>query len=379
MSGRSRGIILKILLFPLERNLYGHLLAGLLWKRQFEKSIDGTWLGESTKLWMLFRSQETQVIHIGLCGWHQIDQKEVEFSSNVRRKLMKNVDFEKATSILDQVYVGCTQRECKPNEKIIGQYNKMFESRISAGATENLPGWDTNLPRKQWRGPTTWKDVLKKCVERFCELANKKTEQLYKVSSPCLDDHHVNKEELESVGELSQVSYQIACTWHELVDLTFCGQSRNWHDLSQNGLKYATDDYFKTLICRGSWRHQAMFDVFLKVEHLNRSIGCTRSKRQYLTVQQNQRSYRWMLVCVWMVWLRSTCGIRSLMCWERLKRIPKQTQARTRETNVKTQSIPKIKQALDQNVDRREFTAPRKREDSRPYASIDAEQEIGPV
>ena len=27
-----------------------------------------------------------------------------------------------------------------------------------------------------------------KCVERYCELANKKTEQLYKVSSPCLDD-----------------------------------------------------------------------------------------------------------------------------------------------------------------------------------------------
>ena len=28
-----------------------------------------------------------------------------------------------------------------------------------------------------------------KCVERYCELANKKTEQLYKVSRPCLDDH----------------------------------------------------------------------------------------------------------------------------------------------------------------------------------------------
>ena len=51
--------------------------------------------------------------------------------------------------------------------------------------------------------------MLKKCVERDCELANKKTEQLHKVSSPCLDDHHFKKEELESVGELSIVCSQI--------------------------------------------------------------------------------------------------------------------------------------------------------------------------
>ena len=57
-------------------------------------------------------------------------------------KMMKDVDIEEPTSFLDHVYLGCTQRECKPNEKIIGQYNKVFESRISAGATEEFPGWD---------------------------------------------------------------------------------------------------------------------------------------------------------------------------------------------------------------------------------------------
>ena len=49
----------------------------------------------------------------------------------------------------------------------------------------------------------------RKCVERYCELANKKTEQLYKVSSPCLYDHIFKKEELESVGELPKVCSQI--------------------------------------------------------------------------------------------------------------------------------------------------------------------------
>ena len=49
----------------------------------------------------------------------------------------------------------------------------------------------------------------KKCVERYCELAKKTTQQLYKVCTPCIDDHHFKEEELKSVGELSKVCSQI--------------------------------------------------------------------------------------------------------------------------------------------------------------------------
>ena len=79
------------------------------------------------------------------------------------KKLMKIVDLDEPTPFRDE-HLGCTQRECKPNEIIIEQFQEMFESHISAGATEKL-----------------------KCVERYCELANKETEQLYNVSSPCLE------------------------------------------------------------------------------------------------------------------------------------------------------------------------------------------------
>ena len=50
----------------------------------------------------------------------------------------------------------------------------------------------------------------KKCVERYCALANKTTQQLYTKyqSTPCIDDHHF-KEDLKSVGELSKVCSQI--------------------------------------------------------------------------------------------------------------------------------------------------------------------------
>ena len=49
----------------------------------------------------------------------------------------------------------------------------------------------------------------KKCVERSCELANKTTQQLYKVSTPCIDDHHFKEEETKSVGELSNTCSQM--------------------------------------------------------------------------------------------------------------------------------------------------------------------------
>ena len=49
----------------------------------------------------------------------------------------------------------------------------------------------------------------KKCVERYCELANKTTQQLHKVSTPCIDDHPFKEEEMKSVGEWSQVCSQI--------------------------------------------------------------------------------------------------------------------------------------------------------------------------
>ena len=52
-----------------------------------------------------------------------------------------------------------------------------------------------NLTQK----PFDMEGHAKKCVERYCELAKQKTEQMYKVSTPCLDDHNYKKEEwLES-------------------------------------------------------------------------------------------------------------------------------------------------------------------------------------
>ena len=82
----------------------------------------------------------------------------------------------------------------------------MFESRISAEGIEKLP-FPQHLRISS--GSYDMAGHAKKCVERYCELANKTTQQLYKVSTPCIDDHHVKEEETKSVGELSNTCSQI--------------------------------------------------------------------------------------------------------------------------------------------------------------------------
>ena len=52
----------------------------------------------------------------------------------------------------------------------------------------------------------------KKCVERYCELGNKTTQQLYKVATPCIDVHQLKEEEMRSVGELPTVCPQFSVT-----------------------------------------------------------------------------------------------------------------------------------------------------------------------
>ena len=113
--------------------------------------------------------------------------------------------WEKPTFFLDHVYLGCTQRQCEVSQNIVDNHRTMFESRISAGRTEKFL-YSENIRISSWS--YDMEGHAKKCVGRYCELANKTTQQLYKVSTPCIDDHHF-KEEMKSVGEMSQVCSQV--------------------------------------------------------------------------------------------------------------------------------------------------------------------------
>ena len=99
---------------PLERNLYWHPLAGLFVGRQFEEvSLELGW-EKRVELGMSICSSKAPIILMGIRRTKMAGKK--LNMSHMWKKLMTNVDLDELTSLLDHVYLGCTQRECKPNE-----------------------------------------------------------------------------------------------------------------------------------------------------------------------------------------------------------------------------------------------------------------------
>ena len=113
-----------------------------------------------------------------LCVWMTLKLAGKKQNIDAMWKVLnKEVDVGEPTSFLDHVYLGCTQRQCEMRKYIVDNYRTMFESRISAGGAEKLP-FPQNLRFSSWSYDMV--GHAKKCVERYCELANKSTQQLYK-------------------------------------------------------------------------------------------------------------------------------------------------------------------------------------------------------
>ena len=123
------------------------------------------------------------------------------------KKLMKLVDLGEPTSFLDHVYLGCTQCECKSDESILEQYKKIFESRVSTGATEQLLGWEKST-RKQSLGLVIWRVIRRNAWTYFRHWIIEWLRNCMKSLHPAWTPITSKEEELETVGELSQVCSQ---------------------------------------------------------------------------------------------------------------------------------------------------------------------------
>ena len=122
---------------PLGRDLYDHPLAGLLWERQFEKIL-------LKHGWEKVSNRERLFVHREKGLFFSVCVDAIELAGKKQhidpmwKVLSKEIDLGEPTSFLDHVYLGCTQRQCKISKDIVDNYRTMFESRISAGATEKL-------------------------------------------------------------------------------------------------------------------------------------------------------------------------------------------------------------------------------------------------
>ena len=190
----------------LERNLYGHVLAGLLWERQFEKIL-------LKHGWEKIPNWECQFVRRekGLFSFVCVDDiKLVGKKQNLDpmwKVLNKEGQFVRINIFLGVTYTWVAFIDnVEISKEIVDNYRTMFESRISAGWLAKLP-FPQNLRISSWSYDMV--GHAKKCVERYCELANKTTQQLHKVSIPRIDDHLFKEEETKSVGELSSTCSHI--------------------------------------------------------------------------------------------------------------------------------------------------------------------------
>ena len=105
----------------------------------------------------------------------------------------------------------CTQRKCQTIRDIVDNYRSKFESRISAQAVQKLP--ETRVSGKPDANISSWSYDMeghaKKCVERYCELANKITQQLYNVATPRIDDHQFKEEEMDQLENCLKFAHRL--------------------------------------------------------------------------------------------------------------------------------------------------------------------------
>ena len=143
---------------PLERNLYGHPLAGLLWEKPLEKVLLEHGWGKVPNWECLFVNRAKGLF----LSMHVDDITLAGKTENIEptwKILMEDVDLGEPTSFLEQVFLGCTQRECQTSKDIVANYRDRFESRISVGAKEKPLTRASGKPdaEKYLLGPMTWK------------------------------------------------------------------------------------------------------------------------------------------------------------------------------------------------------------------------------
>ena len=103
----------KTQLVPLERNLYGHPLAGLSWERHFVKILLKYGWEKVSKLGMSLFVHRQKGLFLSV---YVDDIKLAGKKQNIDpmwKVLNKEVDLGEPTSFLDHVYLGCTQRQCE--------------------------------------------------------------------------------------------------------------------------------------------------------------------------------------------------------------------------------------------------------------------------
>ena len=213
--------------------------------------------------------------------------------------LVKDVDLGEPTSFLDHVYLCCTQRGCQTSKDIVDNCRNFFESQISAGATEKLP-----CSEKLCANISSWSyDVeghAKKCVERYCELGNKTTQQLTKSQHHALTTTNSRKKKWDLSENCQRFAHKLfyACTWPALADLIFYGLWTNLLVLSLRGPEPVTHAWhvwsrtFITHVNSNNLFSCGKYSTTMQIRIISGLRFCRRSRRLKINIRWTPVHFR---------------------------------------------------------------------------------------
>ena len=99
-------------------------------------------------------------------------------------RLQNKVGSEDPASLLDKLYLGCTQRAARTNQRIVEKNRTSFESVVSAGIMRFLAR--SKLQRTLRLRPTTW-NLMRKSVSNIIEGEQRRKSSNYRKSlTPCV-------------------------------------------------------------------------------------------------------------------------------------------------------------------------------------------------
>ena len=196
---------------PLERNLYSHPLAGLLWERQFEKILlQHGW--EKVPNWECSFVNREKGLFLSV---YVDDTKLAGEKQNIDpmwKVLNKEVDLGEPTSFLDHVYLGCTQRECQIIKDIVDKYRSMFESRMSAWAMENYQKQKPRgnlMPKRYLHGPMTSKVMERNAWKVFVNWRTNQLNSYTKSQLHVLTTINLMKKNLDQLENCPQFAHKL--------------------------------------------------------------------------------------------------------------------------------------------------------------------------
>ena len=152
-NGQNHGPVWKGPVVPLERNLYGHPLAGLLWERQFEKILlKHGW--EKVSNWECLFVHREKGLFLSV---HVDDIKLAGKKQNIDpmwKVLNKEVDLGEPTSFLDHVPWDVLKDNVKEAKILLTITEPCLICEFPRGALKNYHARKICEP---FRGPTIWR------------------------------------------------------------------------------------------------------------------------------------------------------------------------------------------------------------------------------